>query len=206
MTMKRALWILLLTASCSSRPAPSGQSYTYENQCLALHKTCKLGGATCCSGFCSLTGYINGTCEAPLADGAYCQDASWCASGVCQNYQCGVQTCGATNAACKSDGDCCAGFCDNFTYKPWVCTAPLPDGASCERDNQCAAGVCQNYQCGACSSLGASCKVDTDCCGGSFCDNFTYAPPTCTAAWPSKHYCNEDRQCASGACTNYLCQ
>ncbi len=209
--MKRALFLFVLAASCSNRPVATVQTSQYDAECIALHKTCKQGGPPCCGGFCALYGYISGTCEAPLPDGSYCQSDAQCASGVCQGYQCGAaRACAAEGERCQASADCCAGFCETNAYvTSWhTCVPPQANGAYCTIDRECGSGICRNDQCvaQACGALGTKCQADADCCDGSFCDHFTYAPPACTAPWPKIHYCNEDRQCQSGACVDYQCQ
>lgn len=55
--------------------------------CLEVEADCTFDAQRCCyPSFCSWRGaYVPGYCTPPQPAGAYCRDASWCASGMCSN-------------------------------------------------------------------------------------------------------------------------
>jgi hypothetical protein len=57
-----------------------------------------------------------------------------------------------------------------------------------------------------CAESGSVCSVDTDCCAGSFCFNFTYLPPVCRSLIADGEWCEEDGHCQSGHCVDYVCR
>ncbi len=116
--------------------------------------------------------------------------------------------CSFIGKTCATDTDCGGcGFCEFVSYVAQRCVAPLKNGEYCARDNQCKSKHCQNYQCAAqgCASVDTACKVDTDCCSGSFCQNDTYAPWVCTTLRPKGNFCSRNSECTSQKCTNYRC-
>jgi hypothetical protein len=201
--------------SCAANPLP-GDAESYDGEliksdgwCVRRHQSCKVGGTSCCSGFCADTGYGTGVCSAPLADGSYCTADAQCRTRVCKGNVCGA-TCVDAGKVCSDAGDCCAGsFCDSDTYGTWRCRALRADGAYCTGDAQCKNGHCVANRCAsapACAAGGASCQGDLDCCAGS-CDFNPYLRSwhTCVAPQADGSFCSRDRQCTSGHCENSLC-
>jgi hypothetical protein len=211
-TLRSVLWVALL-ASCQGRPVvdPSpvadGKYDVVGSMCVATGQACKTS-ADCCAGSCDTNAYLPTwhKCKAPLMTGAYCHEDRACQSGHCIAYRC-VDTVPA--GACGSDADCGAGtFCDNATYAPWKCVPLRADGAFCTADTQCACGACVDYVCGgaSCAAVGKTCKMDTDCCSGTFCDTVGYyISHTCKTPLADGSYCSRDAQCQSGNCTDYIC-
>lgn len=120
--------------------------------------------------------------------------------------------CVQDHAQCESGGTaCCDGFCSDElgTYSAGVCYLPLELDAFCMRDGHCNSGSCQDNRCvNACGGEGASCYgADHPCCGGFFCsiDPNTYGQGHCMPAQPPQAFCAGGEECASGNCTNNIC-
>ncbi len=129
------------------------------------------------------------------------------AAGIKEDAQCVHR-----GKTCKSGGHgCCSGFCNQtgYGYGPGTCTAPQPDLSYCMNDSWCKNKNCVQNLCGAavttCGAIDHSCKVDGDCCSGTFCRNDTYAPWTCVAPTTNGSFCERDNQCQSGICQDYNC-
>ena len=155
--VKARYWILAVGLFACGTPLPAGDSSgitdeedaKYDGTCTHRHQRCKVAGPRCCTGFCDDSGYGFGICQAPLANGAWCQTDGWCASKKCHDSTCvAMVACAAAGKSCKADADCCtAHFCENWTYAPWTCRAALPDGQSCQTDSQCQSHHCVDYVC-----------------------------------------------------------
>jgi hypothetical protein len=192
----------------------SGHCQQYQcaaaGACVAENQSCRLDG-DCCSGlFCDNQGYSLYVCLSPKADGQYCTADKQCASGHCQDYVCGGQTCAQTGASCASHDQCCSGWCDleNAYLPSWQkCRDAQANGAYCTGDNECQSGRCLDYTCASptCGGQGQDCTADGDCCPGTFCQNDTYARWQCTAVAAAGTYCSQDTHCQSGQCVDYQC-
>ncbi|MBL8955649.1 MAG: hypothetical protein JNK82_33045 [Myxococcaceae bacterium] len=119
----------------------------------------------------------------------------------------GAPECASPGSAC-GEGGCCAGlYCLSFTYAPPTCQPQLADGASCLDASQCVSGACTLGRCGTatCQPVGGACGAEADCCAGSFCFDFTYAPPTCRRQHIDGSACDMASECLAGVCTNGRC-
>jgi hypothetical protein len=116
-------------------------------------------------------------------------------------------TCVTRNARCTEGGAaCCNGFCDMSGYGWGRCVDLLADGEYCTDASQCRSKSCRGERCASgCSALEVACNDDGDCCGNSFCDNYTYAPWVCRALLPADASCYLDKHCASGRCADFVC-
>ena len=176
--------------------------------CFATGHTCSKDPDCCGGSFCNNFNYGPWKCTAPLANGESCLADTQCHSGHCQAGACVNAVCGNAGTACTTAGDCCGGtFCNNFTYGVWQCKGPQANGAACTADPQCLSGSCQSGSCAAaaCANSGTTCSINADCCAGTFCFNYTYAPPTCKTALANGNYCINDAQCLSNRCRSSLC-
>lgn len=103
----------------------------------------------------------------------YCCDPLSCVEGLCQVY------CEDTGGPCKTDNDCCEGFC--------------ADGqcVDCKTSGSCSPGAdmcCEGYRCWefecepeeTCEDEGERCDRDSECCGDLLCIN---------------GYCAEETEC-----------
>jgi hypothetical protein len=201
---------------CSAPKVANGSSCSTAAQCQSGNCTngkCAApafaNGASCTAGNqCQSGNCTNGTCAAPpAANGAACSTGAQCQSGACSGGICAA-VCVASGATCSADPDCCGGsFCNNLTYGPWKCSAPQPNGDYCQDDGHCESGRCLNNTCAAavCGGAGIACSTSADCCGGTFCFNFTYAPWVCKAAQTDGTHCDEDAQCQSARCVGSVC-
>jgi hypothetical protein len=116
--------------------------------CVAAGKTCKTSSDCCGGSFCDTDTYGPYACKAPQPDGSYCSSDDQCLNRHCTGYVCTAQVaCRATTESCQQDTDCCAGFCENTTYAPWVCTAPTANGTYCFADSHCQSHHCVSYSC-----------------------------------------------------------
>ncbi len=144
------------------------------SDCIPLGDPCDpAGGAPCCSGECLATG-AGFACRAPdptcAPNGAGCDTAADCCSGLCVNGVCGATTCQGEGDACTTDGDCCVGL-----------TCIIPAGSL--------SGTCTTG--GGCALVGQACSTANPCCPGSTCvisGTFTLcddsAPCSCWAEDP----------------------
>ncbi len=202
--------------------------------CTPQGSVCSTSGDCCTGTFCDTSTYGPTKCRAARPDGAYCDDARQCQAKVCTASKCGAApkvngaactagaqcvsgscqkghcaaVCAAAGASCTANADCCGGaFCNNLTYAPWTCTAPQANGAYCDGDAQCQSGNCHSSICAAavCGHAGTACLSNGDCCGGTFCFNYTYAPPVCHVGLANGTSCFDDAHCQSGHCNGSVC-
>jgi hypothetical protein len=137
-------------AACSSDnqcKSANCQDYKCATTCRGAGLTCTSDG-NCCNGlFCENFTYGPWTCKSPQPNRATCTADIQCESGNCHDYSCAPAGCVDLGKTCRTNGDCCGGFCNNATYAAWTCTALLAKGAHCWNDAWCASGRCTNYQC-----------------------------------------------------------
>jgi len=126
-----------------------------------------------------------------------------------------VIACLAVDAPCdpasRSDKPCCDGLtCASIDDGEARCTAPLPpcvSDADCGVDEICADGACVYAP--LCVEEGGVCEIFVGaCCPGTFCSTETiwaYGAGTCIAPQELGAVCSDDAQCASGACTDFVC-
>jgi hypothetical protein len=102
-----------------------------------------------------------------------CSNAVQCGSGVCCQAGCNAgecASCSLNGSPCRSDSACCSGSCNGEGRCQEACsdscgqTSCAPSGGDCAQPRDCCAGTCIGGSCGACLALGASCRLDTDCC------------------------------------------
>ena len=192
-------------AQCRSKICESGSCVA--KACTALSHSCTKDSECCGGTFCDDLTYGPARCRAPQANGSFCTENDQCQTHLCRSNLC-ASACVTLSHSCSADADCCAGaFCNNSGYAPWQCTAPQADGASCTAASQCQSGACQSGSCAspACSSVGTACTHSSECCVGSFCFNYTYAPSVCKGAQADGTYCREDAQCQSRSCRASMC-
>ncbi len=181
-------------------------------QCVPTNGVCS-DGTPCCTGFCDDNVYIDRLCHAPQAEGFYCQDASWCRSGLCVDGICalppvdGGPQCFGGGQDCSGDESCCQGFCNQWVYTRTVCTAPVENGEYCQADRWCQSNHCVDGLCvapGSCLAHGADCTVGDTCCNG-FCDA-AYLTGSCVPPREAGEVCDTHDQCREHKCTDGLCR
>jgi len=162
-----------------------------------------------------------GTCRLDRPYGSECRADEECEGGLCtyawssmrcrapgqcfENEQCDAsQYCDddwpATCEARRADGEPCDRWedqCEHFCYGS-TCVARLPSGEECSADQDCIGGLCQD---GRCTEPGL-CHSDQDCAAGQVCSYSSY-PYRCTDPRPDGSGCEEDRECASGWCSDF---
>ncbi|MFO0745302.1 MAG: hypothetical protein U1F43_06430 [Myxococcota bacterium] len=167
-----------------------GKCYAGVCRCES-HAQCQseLGGDSYCDLGPWLAGNEEGRCHSPKVAsniGAYCEDGTWCASGLCTFSGRRVQ---------------------NICYTPLA----LPGGSLCDINEHCASGYCDPNAGYHCSAVGGStpnwggCSADSDCahgkCFGGVCRCESHAQ--CTAELGGDSYCdlgiwlttNQEGQC-----------
>jgi hypothetical protein len=84
---------------------------------------------------------VEGGCK---GDGGYCQNASTCCSGACnQNGKC-TPSCVALGSGCSGQTCCIGSYCSSPT-----CVQCKQEGATCAQDYECCGGnSCQNGDAG----------------------------------------------------------
>lgn len=134
-------------------------------------------------------------------DGARCNSADDCQSGVCEGIGCdpGEGVCAPANRACTRDlraycsceGETFrgSGSCPGRRYAyRGACAAPRADGAACASDLQCQSGICEGLGCGpeetgVCVATGRMCTADVKAyCG---CDGATF---NASSGCPGRRY------------------
>jgi len=141
---------------------------------------------------------------APAPDGAACDDASDCRSGICGAGTLFANRCvGCTGAtSCGSGMTCGIGEPLSPVYSIPLECAPTgkPLGDNCYFDAECASGICTT---GACST----CRQDnTGCAAGETCGAAWFASHTPYLCNPGSHTraagapCATDDDCASALC------
>jgi hypothetical protein len=195
------------SASASVEPV----AYT---ACIAADAECGESMACCDGAFCSteLFAYGPGTCTRPQPDGSFCVEDTHCASGHCVLGACRGEGCGASGSTCADGFPCCEGLtCDLVGYTEGVCVPPYENGHFCVDPAQCASGSCIDNVCAdpSCRAEGIECYDDLSaCCPGLFCewDRNAYGLAYCTRPLPAGSFCLDLAQCASGICTDNVCQ
>lgn len=202
-----------LPATGSPPPPPASPPVigSIELTCVAADDACEVGGDPCCAGlYCADSGYGYGFCRPPEPNGAFCQDAAACQSGICHQYTCveEIPACVGLGQYCADGAPCCEGWCTPLSYAPesGTCAPPQEAGSSCTDGIECQSGICDLYLCRAseCSAAGAECIDDAGCCGG-FCSGGPYAPGECTAPLPAGSFCETWLWCASFQCVDSVC-
>ncbi|MBP6632469.1 MAG: hypothetical protein KBG28_02500 [Kofleriaceae bacterium] len=155
-----------------------------------------------------------GQCRADVPAGATCRNPSQCAG----DNDCVIPV-GMTNGTCQPaatvDAACttgCWGADRMRCFRPAPMQAgtcqPLPtEGMACADLNDCGSGgfglVCDALTCQTPGDLGELCDVSNSCNLGLYCsrDVTGAATGSCSAPQPLGSQCNDDRQCATGACS-----
>lgn len=185
-----------------------------EPSCAATGSSCQ-DASECCDGVCLRSvpsPYVPGECGPPRPNGAACEAASWCRSGVCTDGACAEPTCADVGARCWWGGECCGGLClhdPSSPYVPGTCGAPLADGSACVDSTWCASGACHDGVCSGlpCTDIGASCFIGSDCCT-TVCSTESvghYGEGSCQDRLSSGAYCWYDSWCKSGDCDDFTC-
>lgn len=196
---------------CSLNPAPGA------SECIPLKENslpcaqnfecvsgnCYLGFCVECNeqsdctapAFCSLDpGPGASECIDPKPDGAVCAQNFECASGNCYLGFC---------VECNEQSDCpgSAEFC-SLSPAPGesACIPRKDNGAVCAQNLECASGNCYLGFCVECNEQG-------DCPdGGEFCSlDPAPAASACIPRKPNGEACAQAFECASGACTAFVC-
>jgi hypothetical protein len=138
-------------------------------------------------------------------NGAYCQGATQCCSGRCeQSYCLPPGTCGAPGAPCSTRSGCCSGRCEPSARSgALVCGEYCrPEGARCGEAQSCCSLGCNGGTCSdtLCGTAGTYCRSNNDCCS-NFCPRGRcedgYLP-----CLPSGEACGSETgaSCCSGVC------
>ncbi len=191
-----------------------------DDECSSIYR-CNLDSLTCrvsCGddAHCKASLHCEGVvCEADLALGEECDEASDCQSDTCESQVCcppggdccasdddcgGEATCDTLTGLCRTDcasggdADCKpTGFCDALD----LCVSDLDTGDTCDRDGQCAVGRCDDTQC---CPLGVDCCIgDADCLGNYACE---LASSICHAACTCDGDCSDSGECKTGISCN----
>ena len=165
-------------------------------QCVGPGMACT-NDRNCCGGSCA-----DGTCSC-LGAGADCGGDGQCCSGACDGGAC---LCGAPTAVCQVDADCCEGECING--RCGCTTGNCPAGMTCYEgacctlqcaDRTCGDDGCGGWCSGVCCPIGAACRADGDCCGGTCQDNGT------CACGEIGDQCSVASDCCSNHCEGGAC-
>lgn len=198
--------------SSTATSAPDTSAPDVPIACEAIGATCT-SSAQCCNGsFCTFDpiSYMQtGTCAAPLPEGSYCVEPSWCASGNCRDNTCGSEQCLGEGKDCQGNWSCCNDlFCSGGPYVYGECHRPRPLGEPCGGNEWCASGLCRDGACAAegCTVIGEDCNGAGDCCSG-FCAGslMSYAEPACAWKLAVGEPCAEDNNCDSDICRDGEC-
>jgi hypothetical protein len=154
-------------------------------------------GAAAC-GFCASAGSL----PTGRSLGEVCDDASQCASGLCERVDGSGETRLCTQA-CENDAGCPV---TTFRCVAMLCTPgtrgetldPCREEADCIRAADCVGEPGETY-------CATTCSTDLDCRAGARCDT-TQAPPRCTpTAGPTGAECGAGADCVSGVCLDARC-
>lgn len=186
-----------LGSTCTERRA-LGEPCTDASDCAGFicHTDGLCGrplGASCSTGDCRAPNHCDGTCLAPLADGASCPSDDACTSGFCDRtaHTCGPRppplgmggTCALTSD-CETGLECLSSvclrpcgegcpsgeFCD-FDTSPTHCEPARSDGSGCNDDEECASGFCDGSDtCRTRPGLGDPCSGFGECGFRAYCD------------------------------------
>ncbi|MFO0749423.1 MAG: hypothetical protein U1F43_27710 [Myxococcota bacterium] len=205
-------------------PAPRGSPCENDSWCstgLCVDGICAVAGCgatgsecasadACCSGLCVMDSYGPMHCGARVGIDAFCQDDSWCTTGLCRDYTCAAE-CQARNEGCYYDSDCCADL-----YCQWSdaigmngCAPKLAVGTACSWDGVCQSSVCRDGVCQneGCLATETECYSDGECCTGACSyDNMSYAPGRCFVPAATGQACMRDAWCSSQRCVDGACQ
>jgi hypothetical protein len=160
------------------------------------------------TGLSSYTPCTNATVPSPsnLITGSYCENGSWCASGVCTSTSCvGL----GLNANCTSTRVCNPGLFCNSTINGSTCVTAYGAGAACSDDEECINGYnCYNNVCTKYYSMADETIINTK--DYRFCKsgyavvynatNGTYQCVTLKSVSSPLHACASDNDC-NGAYT-----
>ena len=135
--------------------------------------------------------------------GLACADDTACCTGNCDDLS-GLcarvpGVCGAANDSCQAGPDCCSFSCVNGGCSGSQCTS---DGASCANDSECCGGVCSGN---VCAPLNPSCKTSGNTCGGnaeccsSYCHNGLCSNSPSYCV-QTGDTCTTDVECCGGMC------
>lgn len=148
-----------LDGRCVFPCMPLGDKCTYDSDC------CQ--GTWCNDGVCS------DACIRTV--GSTCSDRRQCCEGMtCSNGRCSAEC--KTSGSCESDRECCEGY---YCSDNRQCTeVPEEEEPTCQTSGSCAVGAavcCEGYYCSAnyyctpCSTYGATCRSNDECCSPYAC-------------------------------------
>jgi hypothetical protein len=166
-------------------------------------------------------------------NGASCDTAGDCVSGVCNVGVCQARVNGmgrANGGSCRDHGECASGFCISGTCSPTpgATGTNRPIGAVCTAPEQCTSSRCEDGACRAASTIdaggddataggdarsdrpdggrpnGSACGAPTECASGACVTSVCVTPGTTGAG--NGAACTAPAQCASGFCVAGVCQ
>ena len=129
------------------------------------------------------------------ASNAYCRDSVWGQPKVCRPLSSvrGI----ATGKYCESDAQCASGLCSD-----WLCKAK-----TIARNSVTA---CDKKDPWKCNGGQKQCDSSGQCKSNAYCRKVAGQPNACRPKSDVRNitlenYCENDKQCASGLCNDYLC-
>ena len=136
--------------------------------------------------------------------------------------------CNKGKSQCNVKNDCTPNaYCRKVAGQPNACRPEstvrgIATGQYCESDAQCGTGLCRDYLCKdkapyckvkdpwKCNNGKKQCEGDVDCEANAYCRKVAGQPNACRPKQEVRNitlekYCENDKQCASGLCNDYLC-
>ncbi|MGI9255047.1 MAG: right-handed parallel beta-helix repeat-containing protein, partial [Thermomicrobiales bacterium] len=177
----------------------------------------------CCTGICQRkhNGKAGeGRCRC-VSGGRPCTEDGNCCSRGGQKFACIKGRCGSVPRTRKiptgdpcSPGDLCAdpnASCVEYnTGQPAGTYCLVRAGSACTSDEECQSETCEASACSAKSRSGAACSTTSDCLdGAATCSSYDLGPDSPSGAYcvkPVGQECSDDDECATGFCTEGVCE